>query len=638
MSNRISRRGFLWLGGSAAGGLVVGMVLPSARSSRGRLMAAGWPADRGASPPSRLGPFIEIGPDGSVTLIAKNPEIGQGVKTALPIMLAEELDVDWSQVRVVQGDLDSRYGDQFAGGSTAISENWAPLRRMGAAARQVLVMAAATRWSVPADACRTERGTVIHGPTGRRLGYGELAADAAKLPPAQHPPLKDPKAFKLIGSRVPVADASDILRGRAGYGLDVRLPGMLQAVVFKAPFGMRIVNVRDEAVRRMPGVRAVVRIKGLPDPTQLVEGVAVVADTTWNAEQARTRLEVELGPAANAKIVDSVALRAAFRAGLERPGTVLRVDGDPDAAFRSPTKVVTADYEVPFLAHVPMEPVNCTASVTRGGACEIWGPMQDPGGALDLVAQVCGIAREQIRVHLARSGGGFGRRLLSDYVAEAALVSQAANAPVQVVWTREDDLAHDYYRPAGMHRLTAGLDARGDVVAWVHRLVNTSRYAFAGRPADADKSEMYADDFPAGRVPNLRFEYLPIPCDIPTGAWRSTLHSSNAFAVQSFLDEAAQAAGRDPLAFRLGLLEPARVRTYRGHGGPEFDSGRLAAVLRLAAERGKWGTTLPKGAPGGSPVISRSGARRPCGRGSRPTETEACGWIASSVRWTAVRW
>jgi len=471
-----------------------------------------------------------------------------------------------------------------------------PLRQVGAAARQALVVAAANRWSVPADDCRTERGAVIHPPTGRRLGYGDLAAAAAKLPPIEHPPLKDPKAFKLIGTRVPVADAGDILRGRAGYGLDVRLPGMLRAVVVKPPFGQRIARVQEEAARRMPGVRAIVRLRGLPNPTELVEGVAVVADTTWNAEQARKRLEVEFAPTANAKIADSEALSVALRAGLERQGTVLRADGDPDGALRSATKVVTADYEVPFLAHATMEPMNCTASVTGGGtACEIWGPMQDPGGALDLVARVCGIARERVRVHLTRSGGGFGRRLMSDYVAEAALISKAVGGPVQVVWTREDDLTHDYYRPAGIHRLTAGLDARGGVIAWTHRLVNTSRYAFAGHAAEAEKSEMYPDDFPAGSVPNLRFEYVPVPCDIPTGAWRSTLHSANAFAVQSFVDEAAHAAGRDALAFRAALLEPARVRQYRGHGGPELDSGRLAAVLRLAAERAGWGTPLPGG-------------------------------------------
>jgi isoquinoline 1-oxidoreductase beta subunit len=354
------------------------------------------------------------------------------------------------------------------------------------------------------------------------------------------------------------------------------------------------VKVRDEAARRMPGVRAIVHLDGLPNPTELVQGIAIVADTTWSAEQARRLLQVDLSPATSPKVTDSQALAAEFRTRIARPGAVLRADGDLDGALGSAAKVVTADYEVPFLAHAPMEPVNCTASVTGAGAgCEIWGPMQDPGGASDLVARVCGIRPERVTVHLTRAGGGFGRRLLSDYAAEAALVSKAVAGPVQVMWTREDDLGHDYYRPAGIHRLTAGFDGRGNVVAWLHRLVNTSRYAFAGRVADAVQSEMYADDFPAGSIANLRYEYAPVPCDIPTGAWRSTLHSSNAFAVQSFMDEAAHAAGRDPLAFRLALLEPGRVRQYRGHGGPEFDTGRLAAVLRLAAARSGWGTPLP---------------------------------------------
>ncbi|HZM28344.1 MAG TPA: molybdopterin cofactor-binding domain-containing protein [Gemmatimonadales bacterium] len=345
-------------------------------------------------------------------MVAKNPEIGQGVKTALPIIVAEELDVEWSRVRVVQGDLNPQFGEQFAGGSTA--------------------------------------------------------------------------------------------------------------------------------------------------------------------------------------------LKAAFRRHIDQPGTVLRADGDPDGSLRSAAKVVTADYEVPFLAHATMEPVNCTASVTGGGTeCEIWGPMQDPGGAQDLVAQVSGIARERIRIHLTPSGGGFGRRLLSDYVAEAALVSKAVGVPVQVVWTREDDLAHDYYRPAGLHRLSAGLDPQGNLVTWTHRLVNTSRYAFAGRTDGPEKSEMYPDDFPAGSIPNLRLDYAAVPCTVPVGAWRSTLHSSNAFAVESFVDEVALVAQRDPLAFRLALLEPGRILKYRGHGGPEFNTGRLAAVLRTVAEKSGWGTPAPSGSARG---------------------------------------
>jgi isoquinoline 1-oxidoreductase subunit beta len=594
MNASISRRVFLWIGGSAAGGLVVGAVLP-AGTSRRAVLGAATDSRSGAAPPAGLGPFIQIDPDGSVTMVAKNPEIGQGVKTALPMIVAEELEVEWSRVRVVQGDLNPQFGEQFAGGSTAISDNWMALRRVGAAARQALIAAAAQRWNVATSECRTEPGLVVHPSSRRRLTYGELAADASHLTLEQNPPLKDPKDFKLIGTRVPVADAGDILKGRAAYGLDVRLPGMLRAVVYKAPFGMRIERMREEEAKRMPGVRAVVPIHGLPNPTLLVEGIAVVADTTWHAEQARQKLEVELAPIGGAHANDSEALTAAFRKQIAQPGTALRADGDPDRALRSAAKVVTADYEVPFLAHATMEPVNCTASVAGGAECDIWGPMQDPGGAQDLVAQVSGIARERIRIHLTRSGGGFGRRLLSDYVAEAALVSKAVGVPVQVVWTREDDLAHDYYRPAGLHRLSAWLDAQGNLVAWTHRLVNTSRYAFAGRTDGPEKSEMYPDDFPAGSIANLRLEYAAVPCAVPVGAWRSTLHSSNAFAVESFTDEVALAARRDPLAFRLALLEPGRILKYRGHGGPEFNTGRLAAVLRTVAEKSGWGTQPPSG-------------------------------------------
>jgi isoquinoline 1-oxidoreductase beta subunit len=584
MSDRnVSRRDFVAIGLSAAGGLLVSFYLPATVR-----------ALRGSAPdPISLGAFIEIGPDGAVIIAAKNPEIGQGVKTSLAMLIAEELDVDWRRVRVVQADYDERkYGDQFAGGSTAISDAWLPLRRAGASARAVLVAAAAKRWNVDAGTCRTEQGVVVHPPSGRRLAYGALVSDAAQLTPPKDVPLKSPSEFRLIGTRVRVVDAAEIVTGRASYGLDARLPGMLHAAIAKPPFGGSVGQVDERAALAVPGVRRVIRMPALPNPLERVEGVAVIADSTWAAFQGKRALSVQWVEPPNGA-ADSASVDEACRAALAKPGEVIRNDGDVDQALHNARLTVEAVYELPFLAHAPMEPVNCLAHV-QGERVDIWGPMQDPGGVAERAAQGAGTTPQQVRVHMSRSGGGFGRRLISDFAAEAAFLSKEVGAPVQVVWTREDDIQHDYYRPAGHHRLRAAIDDHGRVVAWTQHLANTSRYAFAGRENPAG-SEIYADDFPAGCVPNARYEYSLVASAIQAGAWRSTLHSANAFAVESFIDEIAHAVRRDPLELRLELLGEARKLGYKGHGGPTFDTGRLAAVLKLATERAGWGTPVAEG-------------------------------------------
>lgn len=587
MSHRaIPRRDFIRVGAGAAGGLLLTVSFPGVRR------AAAEPAV--PAPGAPLTAFIEIAPDGAVTIASKNPEIGQGVKTSLPLILAEELDADWARVSVVQADLDPRLGPQFAGGSTAITENWEPLRRAGATARHLLVAAAAARWNVEPATCRTEPGVVVHPPSGRRLGYGEVAAAAARLPaPApESVPLKDPAAFRLIGTRVGNSDNAGIVTGSVKYGLDQRLPGMRFACVARAPFGSDVDRFDTAAALRVPGVRRVVRIEGRPNPMQLRPGVAVVADSTWAAIQGRKALQVawrRVDPRTN----DSARLREEMAAAVERPGTPIRQDGDVAAALEKAERVVTATYELPFLSHTPMEPMNCLADV-RAGRCEIRGPMQNPGGLRALVAEVTGLDPSAVTVHFTRAGGGFGRRLLSDYGAEAALLSRAVGAPVQLFRTREDELQHDYYRPAGMHRFRAGLTG-GRVTAWDHHLANPSRYAYADPQRDPVESELYKDDPPAGMVPHLRVAYTLTPAAIPGGAWRATLNSANAFAVQSFLDELAHEAARDPLEFRVELLGAPRRLPYDGHGGPEIDTGRIAGVLRLAAEKAGWAAPLPAG-------------------------------------------
>jgi len=575
----MKRRSFLQIGTTAAGGLIVGVVFPPAARAAGRASSPNLSAS-----PAKIGAFIEIDPNGAVTIAAKNPEIGTGTKTALPMIVAEELDVPWRQVRVVQAPLDRRFGGQFTGGSTGVSENWTSLRRAGAAARYALVHAAAARWAVDPSACRTDQGVVTHSATGRRLSYGELAGEAGSIQVPEQVPLKREEDFHTIGTRVPNVDAVPIARGTQRYGIDVVRPGMVIAAISHAPFGSRIAAVDESQARAVSGVRDVVRIAPRDNPIELVEGVAVIADNTWAAFEGSRALKVTwtepLGDASTA------TLEAAFRAGLDQPGQRIRNDGDVDGALQSAAKTLDVVYEVPFIAHVPMEPVNYTADV-RGDRVELWGPTQDPGDAQDLVATVVGVPAANVTVHMERCGGGFGRRLMVDYAAEAAYLSKAVGAPVKVVRSREEDLQHDYFRPAGMHRIRAGLDSHGTPVAWAQHLANTSRYAFAGR-SDAVKSELYPDDFPAQCLSNVRLEYTPVASAIPTGAWRATLHSANAFAVQSAVDELAHLAGRDPLAFRLAMLGPPRRLRYADHGGPVFDTGRLAGVLRLAADRGGW--------------------------------------------------
>ncbi len=579
------RREFLTVAATAAGGLLLGI-----RSGH----ASGRP-DAPALPEAAIGltAFVEIAPDGTVTITAKNPEIGQGVKTALPMMVAEELDADWKRVRVVEAPFDEmRFGSQGVGGSTSVSENWLPLRRAGATARHLLVAAAAAGWRVDPASLTTRAGFVIHRASHRRAGYGQLAAAAARLPVPAEVPLKSPAEFQLIGRRIAPADIGDLVTGKARYGLDTRVPGMRYACIARAPFGGRVADVRDEAALQVPGVRQVIPVAGSGEPTGVGPGVAVVADSTWAAIRGCRALGVTWQEADGAGTAE---LAGRLADALVRSGTVVRNDGDVDAAFATAVRTVEAVYELPFLAHVALEPPNCIADV-RSDRCEVWAPTQDPGDVRGIVARTTGLPAERVTVHPIRCGGGFGRRLMVDYAGEAALLSQRAGTPIQVVWTREDDLSHDFYRPAGRHRLRAALDANGHVTAWAQHLANPSRYAYArAMGVKPEASELYPDDFPAACVPNLRYEYTNVETPIPRGAWRSTIHSANAFPVESFMDEVAAAAGRDPLEFRLDWLGVSRQLPYRDHGGPVFDPGRLAGVLRLAADRAGWGAPLAAG-------------------------------------------
>ncbi len=591
----LSRRTFFKVATTAAGGLLIG-------AWGGRELL------EGDATPFMPNSFLRIDPDGTITIWSKNPEMGQGVKTAMPLIIAEELGADWSRVRVEQGALNNRrYGPQGSGGSYSIRYDWDIHRRLGAMARELLITTAAARWNVPRSECRAEQGAIIHAPTERRLSFGNLTTDAAKLTPLasgseQAPLLRDASTFRLLGTRVRGVDTRAIVAGRPLYGLDVRLPGMLFAVIDKCPvFAGRVKSIDDSRALAVPGVRRVVRIDGLDNPTFLQSGVAVVADSTWTAIKGREALAVtwDEGPFA-AESSDS--LRSQFHDLGRGTGKVLSDIGNVDRALRTATLVVDAEYDFPFLAHAPMEPVNCTAHVTSAG-CTIVGPLQMPGSARRVVATGLGMKPEQIAVEPTRIGGGFGRRLMSDYAAEAAVVSKAVGAPVQVVWTREDDTRHDYYRPAGFRRIRAGLDAAGRVVGWDCHVVNISRNSYRKGTGGGEATEVYGNftgpvsdpqgeaydmDLQPTAIPNCRLRYSEPRTGVSTGAWRAPAHCANAFAIETVIDELATRSGQDPVALRLSLLGSDADIPYRGDDPTPYSPDRLKAVLQLAAERGGW--------------------------------------------------
>jgi isoquinoline 1-oxidoreductase subunit beta len=590
---QISRRQFIVVGGTALGGIALGVRLLD-RGDHGPL------ADR-----FMPNAFLEIEPDGAVVIVVPRPEMGQGVRTALAMLVAEELNADWARVRIRQADLDeSRYGPQFTGGSLVVRTSWEPLRRAGATARGMLIEAAAARWGVPAAECAAERGHIIHAHTGRHVGYGALVGAARALPVPANVRLKEPSEHTLIGRATPNVDVPAIVRGLATFGIDVRVPGMLFASVERSPvFGGRVTRVADREARAVIGVQAVVAIDAdsLPEfdenSPKMANGVAVVGHSTWSAIQGRRRLHIEWDTHGG-EIESTARMREqAVALADTMPHFVERHDGDPVRALASAVHRLDAVYEIPLLAHAPMEPMNCTADV-RPDRCELWAPTQNPAGAQDVAARLTGLHPSRITVHPMRMGGSFGRRFYSDFVGEAVLLSKAVGRPVQVVWTREDDIQHDFYRPAGYHVMRAGLDARGNLVTWTQHLINASRGHYlrwkpAPGRADLDPGETEPFDVPAQLIPNMQIGYTPLQSRIPRGQWRAVESSATVFVTQSFLDEIAHYSGRDPVEFRLALLGlPRAMRYYDG----TYDTGRLATVLRTAAERADWHQPLPPGA------------------------------------------
>jgi len=573
---RRSRRDFLKVSAAAGGGLLLSFALPSLSKA-----AAMGHAEEGTTV---LNAYVCIAADNTVTIMSKNPEIGQGIKTMLPMLIAEELDVDWSQVHVEQALADNTvYGRQVAGGSMATPLEWNPMRKVGAAGRQMLVAAAAKRWKVAANECTTASGEVRHQVSGRSLSYGELAAAAAKLPVPNldSVKLKDPKDYKIIGHSIPGVDSPLVVKGEPLFGIDTVVPGMLYAVFQKCPvFGGKVVSANIGAIKAMPGVRQVFVVEGGTNLAGLMPGVAILADGWWRAEKARRKLQVEWDEGATAQQSSEDFARQAAKLGPKQPTMSLRNDGDVASALQGAAHVVEAAYSYPFLAHAALEPMNCTAHVQDDRA-EIWAPTQNPEPGRVLVARTLGLDAKNIVVHMTRIGGGFGRRLMNDYMVEAAWISKLAGVPVKLLWSRADDIQHDFYRPAGWHFFKGGLDADGKVVAWQQHFVS-----FGSNGKFASSASLDADTYPAGRVANLSYGASLIASGIPAGPLRAPGDNGLAFVFQSFIDEMAHAAGKDPLQFQIGLLGKDELLPGKGAG---FNTGRSRAVLEKVREVSGWG-------------------------------------------------
>jgi isoquinoline 1-oxidoreductase beta subunit len=606
----LSRREFCRVTALAAGAFLMEV---------GRPAADAFGSAASSIPPFIPNAFIRIDSGGLVTITVARPEIGQGVRTALPMLVAEELDADWSAVRVEQALAVDRvaYGSQHAGGSQSVRVGWEPLRRAGATARAMLVLAAARQWNVDVGSCETRSGVVSHPPTGRTLNYGELAASAARLPVPSQISFKDRSRYSLVGTPMRQLDGPAIVHGVQRFGLDTRVPGMLFASIERAPvLGGRIAAVDDRAARAISGVQDVLRIDAdaLPDfgdnEPRPANGVAVVATSTWIALKARRALRITWSGGATSE--DSQRRRSECQQFAARePERVARNDGDVEQAFAEAAHRLEAVYELPLLAHAPMEPMNCTADV-RHNRCQVWAPTQNPEGARDVAARISEVPQESVTIHVTRSGGGFGRRFYSDFVAEATLLSKAVAAPIQVVWTREDDIQHDFYRPASYHLMRGALGANGELLSWSQHLINAQRGDFLqwappkGATAIAAGDELGPFDFPAGLTPNLRLAGTAIRrCAVPLGQWRSVEESSNVFVYQSFIDELAHLAGQDPLAYRLMVMGAPRLMPYES---ATYDLGRLRQVLELAARKAQWNSPLPAGRGRGIAASYANGA------------------------------
>ncbi len=582
-----SRRSFLKVTGLASGGLVLAFWMGDEATAVAAEAAGGA---KSFAPNA----FLQIAADGTITILSKGPEIGQGIKTAFPMIIAEELDADWSKVKIEQAPINPKvFGRQSAGGSRSIPTSWDQLRQAGAVGRAMLVSAAAAEWKVPATELTTEKSFVIHKASGRKLAYGALAAKAAALPvpDAKSVSLKERKDYKIIGTSIHGVDNRKVVTGAPLFGIDQTLPGMLYAVYEKCPAtGGKVKEANLDQILKLPGVKQAFIVEGNGRTTEVMPGVAILATTTWGAFSAKRQLRVVWDETNAATDSSNEILAKAQELGklAQGPG-VVRADGDVDKALATAAKQVEAFYSYPFVSHSPLEPMNTTAWV-KGDTVELWSPTQTPDPALGLVANTLGIPVDNVKINQTRVGGGFGRRLMNDYACEAAQISkQAGGIPVKLQWTREDDMTHDFYRPAGFHSFKGAVDGYGKLTAWANHFIT---FTVDGK-VPSNSANYPAEEFPAMLVPNYRVTQSLLQLGTPTGPWRAPRSNGIAFAVQSFLHELSAAAGRDHLEFLIDVMGEPRWLEPR----TEFalNTERAIAVIKLAAEKAGWGRKLPEG-------------------------------------------
>jgi isoquinoline 1-oxidoreductase beta subunit len=594
-----SRRSFISVSLAATGGLLVAM--------RSELSGAQTQMPAQSGPAGFPTHYLQIDPDDRVLIWSAQPEMGEGTKTSLPMLIAEELDADWRLVRIDDAPLDPKYGGQGVGGSDAIRSDWDNLRRIGATARALLIAAAAAEWNVAAIECTTAAHAVRHAGSSRDARYGALAARAATLTVPRDVPLKEPSRYRLVGTRVNGTDNLKIVTGQPLFGIDVRAANMKFAAIAKCPvFNGRPLKIDATKARQVPGVRDIVEIKGLDNPTFLMPGVAVVADSTWAAFKGRDALVVQWdeGPYATES---NASLTEQFQTLLAAPPATLHNSGRIDEALASAATVVDNTFTYPFVSHATLEPHNCTADF-RDGHLWVRGPIQMPMSAQSIVARATGLPMSHVHVQATRIGGGFGRRLMSDYAAEAACVAKAINGAVMVIDSREGDLQHDYYRPASMHRLRAGVDAEGKIIAWDHIITSCSRNVYRKDPRGEHSTETYGSyvgrvqrldqldaDLQPTRIPNARLRYGAPLTGVATGAWRAPAHVVNAFTIETTIDELAVRAKRSPVDLRLEILgDTADVPKAPDDHSP-YDPVRMRDVLLQVVERGGFGQRATAG-------------------------------------------
>jgi isoquinoline 1-oxidoreductase beta subunit len=587
----ISRRTFVAQATIAGAGLVIGVRFSPVK-------AFAQENEKGPKKPvvNPFDAYIHVKPDGKISLIVAKSEMGQGIKTGLAMLLAEEAEVDFNSVSVEQAETrPDIYTHMGTGGSGSTRQNFMPLRRAGATVRGLMITSAAQKWNVPKNECTAKNGAVVHEKTSRRATYGELveAAQRLPLPDLEKVPLKDEADFELIGHATPRVDIPSKVNGSAVFGLDVRVPEMLFAVVARCPtFGGKHAHFDGTKAKAVPGVKQVFEIPALGRDMFTAGGVVVVADSTWAAMQGRDALQITWDNGAAAAESTST-LHTALHAGAAKAGKRVRNDGDVDAVLSNGAKRVEATYEFPFLAHATMEPMNITVQA-RPGEAEVWAPTQSPDWVQRTVAKILDLKPEKVVVHTTLMGGGFGRRYMADYPAEAAQIAKVVGKPVQLVWSREDDMTHDFYRPAACHQMKGAVDQSGRPLAWSHTIASTSIGAFWHPDSpNPEESEVGGAEQMPYAIPNVRLEYNHVASAVPPLWWRSVEHSFNGFAVECFIDELAAAASQDPVQFRKTLL--VKPANWKAKNDEDPDPARLRAVMELAAEKSGWGTPLPKG-------------------------------------------